>query len=347
MKILILTSSLEKTGGIENYNREFIRALYALNYSVCHVELSKSTLLQKMFFVVHAAWRVICFRPFLVIASHVQFSPLAFFLRTFIPFRYVVIIYGIDAWKAKRGIVRHAILHAHQIISISQFTKKIFFQKTPYRRTVSILPCPIDESRFEIRARPEWLEEKYGAQKKKILLCVARLSESEQYKGYDRVIQALPSIIKKIPNILYVLVGTGGDAKRVEALVASLGLTQHVQLTGYVSDDELPSYYNLCDAFIMPSTGEGFGIVYLEALASGKPVIAGNIDASSEPLVNGKLGILVNPLDVDEIARAVVTLFSGNADHQLYQPSFLREQVIQYFGFESFKKKLAAIIDSL
>src|SRR5207248_1608633 len=115
------------------------------------------------------------------------------------------------------------------------------------------------------------------------------------------ILRALPAIRREIPDVRYVLVGEGEDRARIETLVRELNLFGVVILAGGVSPRELADYYNLCDVFAMPSKGEGFGIVYLEALACGKPVLAGNGDGSSEPLQNGKVGLLLDADDVDQI----------------------------------------------
>src|SRR5262249_26054671 len=138
-----------------------------------------------------------------------------------------------------------------------------------------------------------------------VILTVARLAEPERYKGYDRVLAALPAVRAAVPNVHYILVGRGPDSKRIRRLIHELKLEESVTMTGFVRDHELCDHYNLCDVFAMPSKGEGFGIVYLEALACGRPVLAGNKDASAEPLLNGELGVLVDPDNVEEIASAL------------------------------------------
>ena len=98
-----------------------------------------------------------------------------------------------------------------------------------------------------------------------------------------------------MPHLRYVIVGRGADSTRLRRRVEELGLSDHVVLTGFVPEDELPDHYRLCDIFVMPSQAEGFGIVFLEALACGRRVVAGNGDGSAEPLLAGKLGHLLIP----------------------------------------------------
>ena len=98
-----------------------------------------------------------------------------------------------------------------------------------------------------------------------------------------------------MPNAIYLIAGAGDDKQRLEHLAAERGLAGRVVFTGHVPADELPSYYALADVFAMPSTGEGFGIVFLEAAACGLPVIAGNADGSVDALGEGQIGCLVDP----------------------------------------------------
>jgi glycosyltransferase involved in cell wall biosynthesis len=183
---------------------------------------------------------------------------------------------------------------------------------------------------------------------KKIILTVARFAASEKYKGYDQIIRALPKILAAIPHAHYVLVGEGQDRSRIEQLISSLGVSKSVTLPGSVTDAELPDYYNLCDVFAMPSKGEGFGIVYLEALSCGKPVLAGNMDGSSDPLQNGQLGVLVNPDNIAEIAQALIAILQRTYPLPvLYRGDQLRERTIQAFGPDRFFGEVKRQLDEL
>jgi len=130
-------------------------------------------------------------------------------------------------------------------------------------------------------------------------------------------------------------------------LITKLNLQECVTLTGFVADDELCDHYNLCDVFAMPSKGEGFGIVYLEALACGKPTLGGNQDGAIDALCHGELGALVDPDDIGVIAQTLIQILQGTYPHLImYQPEILRQKVIDAFGFERFKQTLANLIQS-
>ena len=176
---------------------------------------------------------------------------------------------------------------------------------------------------------------------------MARLASSEKYKGYDEIIRALPKIVSEVPDVAYVIVGEGDDSARISRLVRELGLGERVALTGRVSDAELLDYFNLCDVFAMPSLGEGFGIVFLNALACGKPVVAGDKDASREAVLNGELGILVDPQSEPEIIRAIESVLSGRADKRFFDGRFLRDKVLGVFGFDKFKEWVRILLNEL
>ncbi len=115
----------------------------------------------------------------------------------------------------------------------------------------------------------------------------------------------------------------------------------------YFSDEEKTDFFSICDVFAMPSKGEGFGIVFLEALACGKPVVAGNKDASSEPLLNGELGLLVDPDNKEEIMKAIIGILKKEVPEKILDGKFLRRKTIESFGFEKFKEKVKNLIYEL
>ena len=133
------------------------------------------------------------------------------------------------------------------------------------------------------------------------------MADVEQYKGYDKVLEALPELVKLNPLLRYLLVGKYdlNEKERLDSIINQMGLQQVVVFAGLVKDEELAEHFNLADIFIMPSEREGFGIVFIEAMFYGIPVIAGNVDGSVDALRDGELGLLVNPNNKMEIITAV------------------------------------------
>jgi glycosyltransferase involved in cell wall biosynthesis len=288
-------------------------------------------------------------RPSLVISTHVNFTPAAYWLKRLTGLPYWVIAYGTDAWNIDHPPLQRAIHHADRILSISGYTRDRLLKEqnlTPAK--ISLLPCTFDASRFQIGPKPQHLLNRYRlTTEQPIILSVGRLDSTQPYKGYDKILRALPEIRRQIPNVHYILVGQGSDRPRIEQLIAQLNLQKCVTLAGFVPDNEIGDYYNLCDVFAMPSKGEGFGIVYLEALACGKPTLGGNQDGAIDALCNGELGALVDPDNVDALARTLIQILQGTFDNAiLYQPESLRKKVIENFGFECFKQRLAELMES-
>lgn len=286
-------------------------------------------------------------QPNLILCGHLNFAPVAYWFYRLTGIPYWIFVYGVDAWNVQNPIKKQALQAAEKIISISGYTSdRLLKEQNLNPDKISLLPVTFDTSRFQIASKPEYLLERYGLDSNQpVILTVTRLCQTDGYKGYDKIIQALPQIRQQIPNIHYVLVGKGDDRSRIEQLVESLNLQTCVTLAGFVPDQELSDYYNLCDVFAMPSKGEGFGIVYLEALASGKPTLGGNQDGAIDALCHGELGALVNPDDVDAIAQTLTQILQGTYPNSLmYQPEALRQKVINRFGFECFKHTLSQLI---
>jgi glycosyltransferase involved in cell wall biosynthesis len=123
-----------------------------------------------------------------------------------------------------------------------------------------------------------------------------------------------------------------------------LNLQNIVKLIGYIPDEEVNNHYQMGDVFIMPSKGEGFGIVFIEAMACGSPVIAGNQDGSVDALKNGELGVLVNPNNVDEIINAVIKQHENQNSNNNHVKFELQKKVLDHFGFKTYKKRLKSYL---
>jgi glycosyltransferase involved in cell wall biosynthesis len=210
---------------------------------------------------------------------------------------------------------------------------------------VSVLPNTIDERQFIPEERSRQLMARYGiATGDKVILTVGRMAAHEAYKGYDRVIQALPAVNLALNGrVCYVLVGQGDDQPRVKALARECGVENQVIFAGFVPDNQLASHYRLANVFAMPSTGEGFGIAFLEAMACGVPVLAGDKDGSVDALANGELGRLVDPNDVQDIALGLIDLLQQKGRPVWFDPQGLHNAVVERFGHEAFRNQLRKI----
>jgi len=232
-----------------------------------------------------------------------------------------LIVYGAEfkvwgKYRVIRKFLKQALDRAEKIIVINDAVMGEYMDfQVPEERVVKITPG-VDPRRFYPGDKPARLIKEFGLEGKKVLLTVARLDER---KGHDKVIEALPAILKVMPEIRYLIAGTGEEEPRLRSMVRELGLEEQVLFAGSLADDALPLYYNLCDIFILPNREteryalwkgeiEGFGIVFLEAAACGKPVIAGRSGAVDEVVIDGDTGLLVDPRSAPDIAGAVLRL---------------------------------------
>jgi phosphatidylinositol alpha-1,6-mannosyltransferase len=166
------------------------------------------------------------------------------------------------------------------------------------------------------------------------------------------MLRALPSVIAKIPNLTYAIVGDGDDRPRLESLAKGLGLADHVLFTGEVSDSQLAALYHRSEVFALPARtviddrnpkGEGFGIVFLEAMAFGKPVIGPYYGAPAELIRHGETGLLVDPENPAAVAEALLHLLSLPEEAERMGES-ASLQVRQEYSFDSFCQRLGKLL---
>ncbi|MGC1393518.1 MAG: glycosyltransferase family 4 protein [Coleofasciculaceae cyanobacterium] len=286
-------------------------------------------------------------RPQLIICGHLNFAPIAYLIHRLTGIPYWICVYGADAWNIDSYWKKQALHNADKIISISNYTSdRLIHEQKLNPEKIALLPVTFDASRWSIAPKPQYLLERYQfSSDQPLILTVGRMSKDAQHKGYDRLIHTLPTIIQAIPNIHYLIVGKGDDRPCIEQLIKSLNLEKYVTLTGFIPDQELVDYYNLCDLFAMPSKAEGFGIVYLEALACGKPTLGGNQDGAIDALCHGEIGVLVDPNNLEEIAQAIINVLQGTYPNPIiYQPETLRQKVIETYGSARFKTILTNLV---
>ena len=280
-------------------------------------------------------------RPQRVFCGHIKLAPLIQILCQPLGIPYTILTYGKEVWEPLGSKYQTAMSKADSIWTISRYTRDRtceINQLNPEK--FHIVPCTVDENIFTTGPGPQDLLEQYNLVGAKILMTVARLRSSDIYKGVDVTIQALPQIAKTFPNVKYLVIGRGDDRSRLAKLADDLGVTERVIFAGFVPTENLAAHYQLADAYVMPSQ-EGFGIVYLEALACGVPVLAGDADGSADPLQDGKLGWRVPHRDSAAVAVACVEMLRG--EDKRCDRRWLREQTLARFSFESLCQSLQGI----
>lgn len=356
-------SAFSSTGGIEKFNRSFLRALHDIelkgkaitgaislhdtdaNEEYFNKNNYKGFSGNKIKFVSSIIGQAKYYD--IIIVGHINLALPSFIISSSKHKKFYLIAHGIEVWAPLKGIKKAFLKRADKILAVSNFTRQeIIKHHYIAKNKITIFHNTIDPFfKYPVQFRkPEYLKQRYQLNGQKIIYTLCRLSSNEQYKGYDKVLEALPEIKKINPDIKYIIAGKADAAEkqRVENLIKSLGLQNNVLLIGFIKDEEIIDHYLLADTFIMPSTMEGFGIVFIEAMACGIPVIAGNVDGSVDALKDGELGQLIDPLNSKEIIQSLMTTDNSNSN---VTPKQLQVSVQQNFGFDLFTKKLQEILN--
>jgi phosphatidylinositol alpha-1,6-mannosyltransferase len=233
----------------------------------------------------------------------------------------VFYIHGEEACGIRRSRLngdgpKTALLQANSCIAVSRFTRNALLGLGVADSRVHVITNGVDIRRFRPGPKDPGLIAHYGLAGKRVLMTLARLDER---KGHDRVIQALPAILRAQPDTVYVIVGTGEMKERLVKLAREMNISDHVVFTGQIADQAVAEHYRMCDVFIMPNRTledgdtEGFGLVFLEAGACARPVIGGNAGGVADAIDHQKTGLLVDGNSVDQIACAAATLI-GDCD---------------------------------
>jgi phosphatidylinositol alpha-1,6-mannosyltransferase len=218
-----------------------------------------------------------------------------------------------------RPITRNSLSDADLVLTISDYTQSyIESLRVSPSKIIKIRPAT-DPKQFRPGLKGCDLASSIGISGRIILLTVGKFTYDTRYKGQDMVIRALAKVKRVIPQIIYVIAGVGSDEQYLKKIANECGVTNNVKFLSKVSDDDLPLLYKCCDAFIMVSreekgfrytNAEGFGIVFLEASATGKPVIGGRSGGIPDAVKDGVTGILVDPTNMDAIASAVIRVLT-------------------------------------
>lgn len=281
-------------------------------------------------------------RPQRVFCGHIKLAGLIQTLCQPLGIPYTVLTYGKEVWQPLKNQEKRALTAAATIWTISRYSRDQACAANGIDpKKVQMLPCAIDGKKFNPGDKAPELVEKYGLNNAKVLMTVARLWSGDIYKGVDVTIRALPQIIQVFPEVKYLVIGRGDDQPRLAQLAKDFGVSDRVIFAGFVPTEALMLHYRLADAYIMPSQ-EGFGIVYLEAMACGVPVLSGDDDGSADPLQYGKLGWRVPHRNPDAVAAACREILQGN--DQRCDGKWLRQQAIAIFGIEAFQQRLEQML---
>jgi phosphatidyl-myo-inositol dimannoside synthase len=296
-----------------------------------------------------AALRAASRKPALVIALHPHLAPIVWAMRARSrKFRSIIFTHGVEVWQPLGWPRGAALRRSDLVIGPSADTvQHLISEQGILPGNVQRLPWGLDPE-FEARlATPESLSPPPDFPRTgRIILTVGRWDASEKYKGADILIAALPRVLQTAPDSSLVLVGGGDDRPRLEQLARDLGVSEHAHFLHGLTPEQLFACYACCDVFALPSRGEGFGIVFLEAMACGKPVIGGAHGGIPDIVEDGVTGLLVPHGDVERLAQALESLLN-NPSRAREMGARGRDRLAKTFSFEQFQLRLTHILSDV
>jgi phosphatidyl-myo-inositol dimannoside synthase len=353
--LALVTDAYGGYGGIAAYNRDVIDAL-ALDERVAEIRVVPRSIVAevtgvppKTSVVEAAAGGAVAYirtamlsalrggRWDLIYCGHINLAPLAALVSRLSGAPWALCIYGVEAWKpSSRRSTNLYGGRADHVVSLSQLTLDRYRAIWPVpAERCTVIPNAVHLEQFAVGPKRPDLEARYGLEGKKVLMTFGRLDPTEQAKGFDRMIKLMPRFVAADPDIRYLICGKGGDRPHLEDLAAEHGVSDKVVFAGMVPEEDKADHYRLADVYAMPSHGEGFGFVFLEAMACGIPCVASDIDGGREALRLGELGWVVDPHQPDQIFDAVMAA--------LARPKGVPAG-LDYFSFANFRRR---VLDAL
>jgi phosphatidylinositol alpha-1,6-mannosyltransferase len=286
--------------------------------------------------------------PHLVLAAHPNLALPASLVTMFsFSVRTIVMTHGVEVWKRLSVLKRTALLHANIVVAPSRDTAEKLerVQGVPTAR-IKRLPWPLSPDFLALTAESDGLALPGAFPRGRVILTVGRWAANERYKGVDDLIEVTARLRSKFDSLNLVVVGGGDDLSRLRELALNRGIIDFVHFLGHVSQEALAACYARADIFAMPSTGEGFGLVFLEAMAFAKPIVASGSGGTVDVVENMVNGLVVPPLDTEELTDALEKLLQDDSLRGLLGQGGAR-MVRDKYGFEGFVTQLENILKEL
>ncbi len=353
--LALVTDAFGGYGGIAQYNRDFITALGSCD-GIDRIDVlprlapdKLSKIPPKVFqqsprsgrlqYSANAVAQAIASKPHIVFCGHLFHGPLALGIARLTGAHLVSQLHGTEVWKPLRGRDLHPLLASKVVLAVSRDTFARLRDQANFQPSACRVLANTVQSDFMPGDRTT-ARSRFGLDLQTVILSVARLDQREGYKGHDRIISALPSLRSNGRDVVYLIAGIGDDKPRLEAVARATGVADHVWFLGKVPYEALPDLYRAADIFALPSTGEGFGIVYLEAMACGTPAIGLSVGGSPDALGDGDLGWCVPPEQFPQaLAKAL--------DSPRPDPDQLHRAVTARFGEQAFRSRVADLVRTI
>ena len=259
------------------------------------------------------------------------------------PFRrpYGVFLHGIEAWQPLAPPQRRVLQGAALRVANSHFTADRVLEANPDAGPIVVCPLTLEPEAAPGAAHGRGARVPQGDP---MVLIVARMLSAERYKGHDALLEAWPIVKAHLPEARLVCVGDGDDRPRLQQKAHELGLGGQTRFTGFVSSKELLHWYRHASVFAMPSRGEGFGLVYLEAMSHGLPCIGSVHDAAGEIIDDGVTGHLVNQSDPRELGTVLLGLLT-NQERRKQMGAAGLERFQRDFSYEAFSRRVISLLE--
>ena len=249
-------------------------------------------------------------KPRLVLAAHPNLAVPANWMKRVSPqSKVIVLAHGVDVWEPLSSSRHAALVAADLVLAPSSYTaqKLAEVQFVPQHK-IRRLPWPLNSDVLKMAASPSSLQSPKNFPPNPVILTVGRWAASERYKGADELIRAVAHLRAEFPALNLVAVGGGDDLPRLKKIAHDLNLSNAIHFLEGISRQELAACYVRSDIFALPSTGEGFGFVFLEAMAFGKPIVGAQAGGATDLIQNGVNGFLVPPRDPPALTQALERL---------------------------------------
>ncbi|WP_170113454.1 glycosyltransferase family 4 protein [Ahniella affigens] len=353
--LALVTDAWGAYGGIAQYNRDLLEAL-SDSAAVAHIDVLSLGRVEspqrakiavrdaggsRFRFVAMALRAVRRQRPTVIFCAHIHFMRVAAIMKRISGRPIWLQIHGIDAWERPRPADTRATLRADLVTAVSRFTRARFLSWAALApEHVHVLPNTVQAMFHPGPRRSAFRQAQLVPTAAWPVLCtVARLSSHDRYKGIDRVIAALPDLICQYPDLIYLIAGGGDDQARLAFNAERLGVSERVRFLGRVEPEVLPQLYRESDLFVMPSTKEGFGIVFIEAMACGTPALGLDVDGSVDALLEGQLGHLA---DMNQLPASIAAAVSDTRDRES-----LSQKTLKCFGKPAFAANIARLLKQI
>ena len=250
----------------------------------------------------------------------------------------VLFLHGIEAWRHQNWLMRSLLKRVDLFLSNSEYTWERFVD---FNRQF----CHYPHQKVHLGIDVPLVERTCASSRTPVVLMIGRMAEQEDYKGHREMIQAWPLIIQRIRGAELWIAGTGNLQEELQGIVRESGLHHHVRFFGRVSQEKKQELLSQCRCLALPSRGEGFGLVYLEAMRMGRPCLVSTVDAGQEVVNPPEAGLAVHPDNIQEIADAICRLLSDEPEWNGFSERAQRRYESQFTAAHFQQRLLQALME--